>query len=121
VIALLGRGRERLDEAVEGALGVEHHHGHRARDLDAGAGEERGIDLLRLGGHLLEAEALGEAARRIDGQAEDALASAGGGEAEGGGGGRLADAAAADAEDHAAGVDERAEAGRRRGGHGAGS
>src|SRR6185437_3409052 len=113
-VALLGRGGERLDEAVERALGVEHHDGHRAGHLDPGAREERRVDALRRRRHLLEAEALREAAGRIDREAQDALAAAGGGEPERGGRGRLADAAAADDEDHPTGVEQGAEAGSRR-------
>ena len=59
------------------------------------ASKRAGSTRRRLGAHLGDAEALGEALRRVDREAEHALAAPRGGDAERGGGRRLADAAGA--------------------------
>ena len=93
----LGRRREADDDVVEGPLGVEHHRRERARARDALLREHARRYLLLVGRHLAQAEAVREAPRGVDREAEHPLASARGVQREGGGAGRLADAARAHA------------------------
>ena len=65
------------------------------------ASKRAGSTVARLGAHLGDAEALGEALRRVDREAEHALALPRRGDTERRGGRRLADAARAHGDEHA--------------------
>jgi len=64
-------GRVLGHERIKGALCVQHHRGERAFTLEAVALEEGERNGLLAGPHLVESEAIGEAPRRVDGEAED--------------------------------------------------
>jgi hypothetical protein len=109
--AIAGLGRRRLagDEVVERALGIEHHDGERASNGDARLGETRRVDPLHFGRHFGQAQALGEAAGRIDREAQRPLARGSGCEPERRRGRRFAHSAGADAQDDPPRFDEGSE------------
>ena len=68
-VAYFRAGCVAFDDLIERPFGVEHHDGQRAGGFDTGLPETLGRDLLRVGTKLLQTEALGEPACRVDRQA----------------------------------------------------
>lgn len=92
-----------LNEAVEGALHVEHHGEEAAFGVESDVGEAGEGDFAGGVVEAVDAEAVGEAFGGVDGEDEDFAAFEGGVEGDDGAGGGLADAAGADADDQALG------------------
>ena len=92
--ALLGGGGVGHHEVVEGALGVEHQRPQLARPV--------AVDARGRAGEALEAERVGQALGRVDGDDHGAASGPRRLERQHGGGGRLADAAGAAAHEDAA-------------------
>ena len=110
----LGARRVARHELVEGPLRVEHHRARASPFERRGPSSSKsatGTSLL-LGRHLVEAQAVREAPRRVDRQAEDALALHRGMHRERGGGRGLAHPSAPHADHHAVLVQDLVEAHR---------